>query len=166
MHFHDRKLSEEEEESKIYEVAYYDACIDYATGSLNAEAASACAMTGHEPYAANLNDVELENVTIPKILIDRLGASVTFIPHRALENSKQTMAYFEASVKMLRTTLREETTHGCWGCVRDCTITLPCVNPIYRGLTFVDAPGAGEADPARMQQLRNCLLYTSPSPRD
>ena len=157
VHFHDRKLSEEEEESKIYEVAYYDACIDYATGSLNAEAASACAMTGHEPYAANLNDVELENVTIPKILIDRLGASVTFIPHRALENSKQTMAYFEASVKMLRTTLREETTHGCWGCVRDCTITLPCVNPIYRGLTFVDAPGAGEADPARMQQLRKEL---------
>jgi len=156
-YFYDRKLSEEEEENRRHEAAYYDACIDYSTGSLNAEAASACAMTGHEPYAANLNDVELENVTIPKILIDRLGASVTFVPHRTLETSKQTMAYFEASVKMLRTTLREETTHGCWGCVRDCTITLPCVNPIYRGLTFVDAPGAGEADPARMQQLRKEL---------
>ena len=156
-HFDDRAKSKEEMESMEFEAAYYNACVDYATGSLNAEVASACAMTGHEPYAADLNDVDLEDVTIPKVLIDRLGASVTFIPHRVLEETKQTMAYFEASVKMLRTTLHEETTHGCWGCVRDCTITLPCVNPIYRGLTFVDAPGAGEADPARMQQLRKEL---------
>jgi len=154
---HRERRNDNSEEESDYCDEYYDACIDERNGTLKAEAASACAMTGHEPYASNLNNIEIEDVTIPKILIDRLNATITFAPPKTHEHLKETLAYFEASVKMFRSTLREETTHGCWGCVRDVTITLPCINPIYRGITFVDAPGAGESDPARMDQLRKEL---------
>lgn len=116
----------------------------------------ACAMVGLSPNLATLKDVQDDDVTLPAHYLERLGQRVVFEYKPddldALDYSDEST--FRRALVATRRTLVTQThlPSACWGLLREVRVEIPTPER-NRGLVLIDAPGAGDADPARDRHL-------------
>ena len=116
----------------------------------------ACAMVGLSPNLATLKDVQDDDVALPADYLERLGQRVVFEYKPddldALDYSDEST--FRRALVATRRTLVTQThlPSACWGLLREVRVEIPTPER-NRGLVLIDAPGAGDADPARDRHL-------------
>ena len=116
----------------------------------------ACAMVGLDPNRSSLDTVEEAEVALPAEYIKRLGKRVTF---EYRPEGKECIDYsdeetFRRGLMATKRTLVTQThiSAACWGLLREVRVEIP-VPEHKRGLVLIDAPGAGDSDPARDRHL-------------
>jgi len=116
----------------------------------------ACAMVGLDPNRSSLDTVEEAEVALPTEYIKRLGKRVTF---EYRPEGKECVDYsdeetFRRGLMATKRTLVTQThiSAACWGLLREVRVEIP-VPEHKRGLVLIDAPGAGDSDPARDRHL-------------
>ena len=124
----------------------------------------ACAMVGINPNIASLASVAAEDVAIPAEYVARLGKRVSFeyVPEGGGEVDYTDEETFLRALRATKRTLVTQThvPSACWGLLREVRVDIPA--PLAkRGLTLIDAPGAGDADPARDRHLIAALRNAS-----
>ena len=121
----------------------------------------ACAMVGLDPNISTLADLDESDVAIPAEYIQRLGKRVEYEYKLEGGRSKkdEPIDYtdeptFQRALRATKHTVftQTHTPSSCWGLLREVRIDIP-VPPQKRGLVLIDAPGAGDSDPARDRHL-------------
>ena len=122
----------------------------------------ACAMVGLDPNISTLADLDESDVAIPAEYIERLGKRVEFEyktdrnkngkPDEPIDYTDERT--FQRALRATKHTVFTQThiPSSCWGLLREVRIDIP-VPPQKRGLVLIDAPGAGDSDPARDRHL-------------
>ena len=132
---------------------------------LPSELRVACAMVGLDPNMLSLEDVDEDKCAIPPQYITRLGQRVVFEYEPDSPSGKVDYSVADNFYRALRATkhtiwTQTHTPASCWGLLREVRIDIP-VPPENRGLVLVDAPGAGDTDPARDRHLIAALRNAS-----
>ena len=116
----------------------------------------ACAMVGLDPNRSSLETVQDEEVALPAEYIERLGRRVTFEyrPDGVDQVDYSDEETFRRGLLATKQTLVTQThiPASCWGLLREVRVEIP-VPEHKRGLVLIDAPGAGDSDPARDRHL-------------
>lgn len=130
---------------------------DYGYG-LPLELRVACSMVGLDPNTTSLGDVDEDELGLPEEYIERLGKRVVFeykpkgVAGDEVDYSDEET--FQRALKATKRTIwtQTHTPSACWGLLREVRIDIP-VPPENRDLVLIDAPGAGDTDPARERHL-------------
>lgn len=124
----------------------------------------ACAMVGINPNISSLASVAADDVAVPAEYVERLGTRVSFeyIPEGGGEVDYTDEDTFLRALRATKRTLVTQThvPSACWGLLREVRVDIP-TPPEKRGLTLIDAPGAGDSDPARDRHLVAALRNAS-----
>jgi len=124
----------------------------------------ACAMVGINPNISSLASVTADDVAVPAEYVERLGKRVSFeyVPEGGGEVDYADEETFLRALRATKRTLVTQThvPSACWGLLREVRVDIP-TPPEKRGLMLIDAPGAGDSDPARDRHLVAALRNAS-----